>query len=661
MFKRFISALIAAAMCFAVVGQVNLVPTCVYAFNNYQVSANKDTTIRKECSKDAKIVKNIKKGTKLTVIGEVTNKWGNVWYKVSEGYVFSGNFTKVAGSSAKKVITRNVNFNVYALEDTTVRREYYDKTDIIRYVKKNEIMSVTQEISNKYGNIWYKVRDGYIYSGKVAITTKPVLEPSYTPPTPSTPSTIVPKEQERVESQPNTTVNKVNPAVEKKQNVQPTHTHDYKRVGFEDKHPHYALYECTSCDSGYCLTSETKNMSWCEICNPKTCGDNHDFVVVGYEEEHPHYLLYQCTRCEAGYCSNTETHFVSTCFECTPQICKDDEDGHMCVYNINGGRLKEHPHYRIKVCECGNEQIDKTDTGYYEKCSTCQNVFTGGNYDYSDFYGRIIDLQNGRLVTLTSAQQDAVRDFAADHHYSLDLFGMLPVVGAVFDATNIACYLVEGRYSEALISGAAFIPFVGILTTEGKIISREGTMLMDAATESIDNIPIKNVKSIKYITMEGFENLSDTAATILKNTDNYSDSVLLSIKKITEGRNMHISDVFYGNSLLIHSGYKGKVTSYAGLVYDAGGKEGNRLVHVAQHAANSSAQGKTLFNKSGKELFSMIDDVFYNGDILKIKENGIRTEYYIDAGYVIGKNGQTVMEIVLENDRVITAYPIKGI
>ena len=68
-----------------------------------------------------------------------------------------------------------------------------------------------------------------------------------------------------------------------------------------------------------------------------------------------------------------------------------------------------------------------------------------------------------------------------------------------------------------------------------------------------------------------------------------------------------------------------------------------------------------MFNVSGKELFSLIDDVYFNGDIVKIVENGIRTEYYIDAGYTIGKKGEHYMEIVLEDHKVITAYPIKGV
>ena len=249
MFKRLFSALIAVSFLFVAVPQTSLQPTCVYAFSNYQVSANKNTTIKKEASQDSKTVRNVKKGEKLTVTGEVTNKYGNKWYKVSGGYVYSGNFTKVA-SNEKKVTTKNVNFNILVLVDTTVRKEYYDGTGVVRNAYKNEVMSVTQEISNKYGNIWYKVRDGYIYSGKVEKTTKPVLEPQYTPPN----TNLVPKEQERKDNQSSNT-DKADLPKENPSTNQNTHSHNYKIVGYESTHPHYALMRC-SCGNGFCSVED---------------------------------------------------------------------------------------------------------------------------------------------------------------------------------------------------------------------------------------------------------------------------------------------------------------------------------------------------------------------------------------------------------------------
>ena len=82
------------------------------------------------------------------------------------------------------------------------------------------------------------------------------------------------------------------------------------------------------------------------------------------------------------------------------------------------------------------------------------------------------------------------------------------------------------------------------------------------------------------------------------------------------------------------------------------------MVHVSQHAANSTAQGKTLFNVSGKKLFSLLDDVYFNGDLVKIEEKGIRTNYYFDVGYTVGKKGEHYVKMVFEDHEVITAYPL---
>lgn len=659
MFKRLCSALIAVSLTFAATPQMSVMTTSVYAFNNYQITANQDTTVRKEASQDAKIVKKLKKGEKLTVTGETTNKWGNLWYKVSGGYVYSGNFTKVSTSNEKKVITKNVNFNVYALVDTTVRKEYYETATVVRNVKKNEVMSVTQEISNKWGNLWYKVRDGYIYSGKVAKTDKPTLEPQYTPPQSSTTLTVVPKEQERVENQTNSTVNKVDPSKENNKINQNTHSHNYQKVGYNKEHPHYAKYECV-CGSGYSSNTETTKDNTCSICTDP-CVNGHNYVVSGYEKSHPHYTMYQCTRCDSGYCSD-ETNKINSCYECVPQVCKDENDAHVCVYNKDGGRLKEHPHYKIMVCSCGKEKVDKTDTGYDEDCNLCNNKFNLSDVTYSDFYGRLIDLGNGRLVSLTSAQQDAIEEFAADYHYSLDLFGMIPVVGNFFDLANGASYLIEGRYAEALLSGAALIPYVGILSTEGKVVAKSGTLVLDGAEEGLESLAIV---SVKKGAIKGEENLSKAAYEALKAADAIPESLWVSLKKIYESRDLYISECFYGNKLLITKAYKGSVTSYAGIVYEPEGIEGNRIVHIMQHASDSKAKGKSLFNETGNRLFSMIDDVFLNGDLVKIEDKieygELRTVYTLDAGYTIGKKGEHYMNVVMKDDKIVTAYPVKKV
>jgi hypothetical protein len=53
-------------------------------------------------------------------------------------------------------------------------------------------------------------------------------------------------------------------------------------------------------------------------------------------------------------------------------------------------------------------------------------------------------------------------------HITLDLFGLIPLVGEVADLTNGVLYLIEGEGVDATLSFAATIPFAGWTPTVGK-------------------------------------------------------------------------------------------------------------------------------------------------------------------------------------------------
>ncbi len=55
-----------------------------------------------------------------------------------------------------------------------------------------------------------------------------------------------------------------------------------------------------------------------------------------------------------------------------------------------------------------------------------------------------------------------------DMHLILDLAGMLPAAGAVFDGINATWYLAEGDYTNAALSGMALIPVIGEFAGAGK-------------------------------------------------------------------------------------------------------------------------------------------------------------------------------------------------
>lgn len=81
---------------------ISAVPAAAFADNSYdydtilQITAK--TTLRAEPLKDSKAVAQVSKGGYLTCTGEVTNKYGNKWYKVQygkqEAYIYTENVSK---------------------------------------------------------------------------------------------------------------------------------------------------------------------------------------------------------------------------------------------------------------------------------------------------------------------------------------------------------------------------------------------------------------------------------------------------------------------------------------------------------------------------------------------------------------------------------------
>jgi len=65
-------------------------------------------------------------------------------------------------------------------------------------------------------------------------------------------------------------------------------------------------------------------------------------------------------------------------------------------------------------------------------------------------------------------------------HTSLDVLGLIPLVGEVADAANALTYLAEGDHANAALSAAAMIPVAGWAATGGKAV-KTGMRITDAA------------------------------------------------------------------------------------------------------------------------------------------------------------------------------------
>ena len=95
----------------------------------------------------------------------------------------------------------------------------------------------------------------------------------------------------------------------------------------------------------------------------------------------------------------------------------------------------------------------------------------------------------------------------------------------------------------------------------------------------------------------------------------------------------------------------------AGLVYGEDRHYGNRIQHVLAHGEpNPKKDVHSVFNVEKHEILGLIDEAWSvkkgNG-----VQQGNRTKHVVDMGRVVGTNGQRNIRIVVEGNKVITAFP----
>src|SRR5262249_8039320 len=114
--------------------------------------------------------------------------------------------------------------------------------------------------------------------------------------------------------------------------------------------------------------------------------------------------------------------------------------------------------------------------------------------------------------------------------------------------------------------------------------------------------------------------------------------------------------------------------STAGLRYELGSAQGNRVLHVLEHAVDNPLRAGEhgVFDAGRKGALSLVDEgyleVLEGGANVITEQQGIRTVYHVDmgrpVGYVGGQAGASMgypvasrIRIVLEGRNVITAFP----
>lgn len=97
----------------------------------------------------------------------------------------------------------------------------------------------------------------------------------------------------------------------------------------------------------------------------------------------------------------------------------------------------------------------------------------------------------------------------------------------------------------------------------------------------------------------------------------------------------------------------------AGLDYGQGSVQGNRILHVLEHAEpNSAKTTHSVFSMDRNEILGVIDEAWLKKGSSVVGDPGA---YIIPMGRTVGTLGETNIKIIVRpgTNKVITAYPVK--
>lgn len=100
-------------------------------------------------------------------------------------------------------------------------------------------------------------------------------------------------------------------------------------------------------------------------------------------------------------------------------------------------------------------------------------------------------------------------------------------------------------------------------------------------------------------------------------------------------------------------------TTPAGLDYGQGSVQGNRVLHVLEHAEpNPAKTTHSVFSMDRKEILGTIDEAWLKKGSPVLNDPGA---YVVPMGRAIGTSGETSIKIIVRpgTSQVITAYPVK--
>lgn len=101
-------------------------------------------------------------------------------------------------------------------------------------------------------------------------------------------------------------------------------------------------------------------------------------------------------------------------------------------------------------------------------------------------------------------------------HTALDVLGMVPVIGEVFDLINGVYYLAEGNSVDAALSFAAVVPVVGSMAVGGRFVARNLDVVADSVRVTTRSMG-RGVAALPMSVRRGYDQLAGFARTKVDN------------------------------------------------------------------------------------------------------------------------------------------------
>ncbi|MHC1748087.1 MAG: RHS repeat-associated core domain-containing protein [Cellulosilyticaceae bacterium] len=102
--------------------------------------------------------------------------------------------------------------------------------------------------------------------------------------------------------------------------------------------------------------------------------------------------------------------------------------------------------------------------------------------------------------------------------------------------------------------------------------------------------------------------------------------------------------------------------STEGLIYGQGSKQGNRVLHVLEHAAPDLTKPlHSVFNVSKDKVLGVVDEAWsMRSGVTPTLQKNENQVFNIPLGRVVGTNGETTIRIVVKDgtSEVVTAFPV---